>query len=344
MPVEERVGAVFAAAGAEARLHAVAIEPGPSVPNGPPGRAGSPDGADGRGSPDGADSEDGRASEDGASSEGGAGSAGRAEIAIGADEPVVLASVFKVLLVLEFARQVAAGQLDPRERVWVTADDRLGGWGTAGCLDDIEVSLRDLAHFAMSVSDNSAADLLLARVGTDTVRLLAAELGLHRTRILGGPRQLLETMLAEVGARDEREFAAIYPSLTAERLRGLSVLDPERTSASTPREITRLLELIWRDEAGPPEACAQVRELMGRQVFRHRLVSGFPDEVRVAAKTGTLPGLHAEAGVVHYPDGGRYAVAVFARTGDPVTNRTAVDSAIGAAARIAVEALREGRG
>ncbi|MFD7316082.1 serine hydrolase [Streptomyces sp. NPDC059883] len=317
MPVEESVGAVFAAAGAEARLHAVAIGPGPSVPNRPPGGAGS--------------------------APGGAGSAGRAEVAIGADEPVVLASVFKVLLVLEFARQVAAGQLDPRERVWVTADDRLGGWGTAGCLDDIGVSLRDLAHFAMSVSDNSAADLLLARVGTDTVRLLAEELGLHRTRILGGPRQILETMLAEVGARDEREFAAIYPSLSAERLRGLSVLDPERTSASTPREITRLLRLIWQDEAGPPEACARVRELMGRQIFRHRLVSGFPDEVRVAAKTGTLPGLHAEAGVVHYPDGGRYAVAVFARTGDPVTHRTAVDSAIGAAARITVEALRGGR-
>jgi hypothetical protein len=54
------------------------------------------------------------------------------EVAVGADEPVVIASIFKVLLVLEFARQVAAGQLDPRERVRVTAADRLGGWGTAG--------------------------------------------------------------------------------------------------------------------------------------------------------------------------------------------------------------------
>lgn len=43
------------------------------------------------------------------------------EVAVGADEPVVIASIFKVLLVLEFARQVAAGQLDPRARVRVTA-------------------------------------------------------------------------------------------------------------------------------------------------------------------------------------------------------------------------------
>ncbi|MFI7291253.1 serine hydrolase [Streptomyces anulatus] len=268
------------------------------------------------------------------------GEPGDGEVAVGADEPVVIASVFKVLLVLEFARQVAAGQLDPRERVRVTAADRLGGWGTAGCADDVELSLRDLAFFAISVSDNSAADLLLARVGLDTVRLLAEELGLDRTRVVGGPRDVLESMLAEVGARDEAEFALRYRALPDDRKRRLGVLDPLRTNASTPRDITGLLRLVWRDEAGPPEACARVRELMGRQAFRHRLVSGFPDEATIAAKTGTLPGLHMEAGVVRYPDGGLYAVAVFARTRELAASRTAVDAAIGATARIAVDFLR----
>lgn len=146
-------------------------------------------------------------------------------------------------------------------------------------------------------------------------------------------------MLSEVGARDESEFALRYPALPEARKRRMSVLDPSRTNASTPREITRLLRLIWCDEAGPPQACAWVRELMSRQVFRHRLVSGFPDEVTVAAKTGTLPGLHMEAGVVRYPDGSRYAVSVFARTRELASSRTAVDAAIGTAARIAVDFL-----
>lgn len=262
------------------------------------------------------------------------------EVAVGADDAVVIASIFKILLVLEFARQVVAGQLDPRERVRVTSADRLGGWGTAGCLDDVELSLRDLAYFAMSVSDNSAADLLLDRVGLDTVRLLAKELGLDRTRIVGGPRDLLESMLAEVGARDEREFAVRYPALPDERKRQLAVLDPRHTTASTPREITRLLQLVWTDTAGPPEACALVRDLMSRQVFRHRLVSGFPDDVAVAAKTGTLPGLHMEAGVARYPDGACYAIAVFARTHDLTASRATVDAAIGRAAGIAADFLR----
>lgn len=157
---------------------------------------------------------------------------------------------------------------------------------------------------------------------------------------MGGPRDVLESMLAEVGARDEAEFALRYPALPDDRKRRLSVLDPLRTNMRPPRDITRLLRLVWRDEAGPPEACAQVRELMARQVFRHRLVSGFPDDVTIAAKTGTLPGLHMEAGVVRYPDGGLYAVAVFARTRQLAASRTAVDSAIGATARIAVDHLR----
>lgn len=264
------------------------------------------------------------------------------EVVVGADEPVVIASVFKILLVLEFARQVVAGQLDPVERVLVTAADRLGGWGVAGCADDVEVSLRDLAYFTMSVSDNTAADLLLRRVGPDVLPMLAAELELPRTRVVGGPRQLVEMMLADVGARTEADFARIFPTLPEERIRAMRVFDPAHTTSSTARELTRLVTLIWRDEAGPPAACAMVRDLMARQLLWTRLPAGFPPGVRVAAKTGTLPGLHLEAGVAEYPDGRRYAVAVAVRTERLSTRRIEVDLAMGEAARTAVEALRAG--
>jgi beta-lactamase class A len=265
---------------------------------------------------------------------------GGGEVAVRADEQVVIASIFKILVILEFARQVAAGQVDPAERTLVRTEDRLGGWGTAGCADDVEMSLRDLAYFAMSVSDNTAADLLLKRIGPDMPQLLATELGLERTRIIGGPRQLLETMLADAGARDGAEFSRIFPTLSPDEVAAMRVLDPERTTSSTPRDLTRLLALLWRDEAGPAEACAAARDLMRRQVFWTRLASGFGDHVRVASKTGTLPSLHMEAGVVEYPDRGRYAVAVFARTAELGTRRIDVDLAMGRAARTAVESLR----
>jgi beta-lactamase class A len=261
------------------------------------------------------------------------------EVCLGADEPVVLASVFKILLVLEFARQVAAGQLDPLERVRVRRSDQLGGAGTAGCRDDVDMSLRDLAAFATGLSDNTAADLVLRRVGLDTVRALAAQLGLGSTRIAGGPRQLLESMFADVGAADAARFAEVFPTLPDAEVRRMAVLDPARTTASTPREITRLLTLIWRDEAGPPEACAMVRELMNRQACWHRLAAAFDDDVAVAAKSGSILTVRNEAGVVSCSDGRRYAVAVFT-TGGTGPRRPDVDAAIGRAARLAVDRLR----
>ncbi|WP_327649097.1 serine hydrolase [Micromonospora zamorensis] len=302
MDVSERIEAIFAAVGVTASLHVVDVDATDPTPGGTADDV--------------------------------------PEIGLRADDQVVIASIFKVLLVLEFARQVEAGQLDPTERVLVTADDRLGGWGLAGCTDDAEVSLRDLAYFAMSVTDNTAADLLLRRVGPDLLPMLAAELGLSRTRVLGGPRDLVELMLADVGARTEAEFARIFPTLPEERVRAMRVFDPEHTTSSTAREITRLLTLIWRDEAGPPAACAMVRTWMARQIFWTRLAAGFPPGVRVSGKTGTLPGLHLEAGVAEYPDGGRYAIAVFARADRLASRRIDVDLAMGEAARTAVEALR----
>ncbi|MFI7002777.1 serine hydrolase [Nocardia sp. NPDC050175] len=265
-----------------------------------------------------------------------------AEAGAGADEPVVLASVVKVPLVLEFARQVAAGQVDPADRVRAGGADRLGGVGTAGCHDDVDLSLRDAAFFALTLSDNTAADLLFDRVGIENVRSLMRELGLAGTRIVGAPRNIVQSMAEDIGARDAAEFAVRFPALTAAEILGTRALDPHRTTASTPREMTRLLTLIGQDRAGPAEACRWVRDLMRQQVNWHRLAGAFPPEVQVWAKTGTLPGVRNEIGVLEYPDGSRYAVAVFTRVGTLDQRLPEVDRAIGAVAAHAIGSIAHG--
>lgn len=44
------------------------------------------------------------------------------EVSAGGDEPAVAASVFKVAVALEVFKQIAAGRLDPRERVRVSPE------------------------------------------------------------------------------------------------------------------------------------------------------------------------------------------------------------------------------
>lgn len=102
-----------------------------------------------------------------------------------------------------------------------------------------------------------------------------------------------------------------------------------------------LLRLIWLDQAGPPEACQRVRQLMRRQLTRHRLAAAFPAPAVVAAKSGSRAGVvRVQAGVIEYPGGRGYAAAVFAQARRPWQDDAAINAAIGAAAAAAVSRLR----
>lgn len=259
------------------------------------------------------------------------------EIEVDADTPVVLASVFKIPVMLEYARQCAHGVLSSTERVRVTSSDRvLGPTGLSTLIDDVELSLRDLATLMMTVSDNTATDLLLGRVGIDAVNATLRGLGLTDTEVVGDCREIFRTLAEDLAITD----AAQLPMVALERIAAARALDPVRGSHSTPREMAMLLRLIWEDQAGPLNACEEVRRIMRLQVWQHRLRAGFPDEVQVGAKTGSLPGIRNEAGVIEFPDGSRYVVAVFTRAESFADVLPEIDRLIGDVAAVAVAALR----
>ncbi|MFD9949010.1 serine hydrolase [Nonomuraea sp. NPDC059023] len=262
-------------------------------------------------------------------------------VGIGENTPVVTASVFKVPVALELARQAAAGEIDLTQRVTVPEEGRVPSpYGLAAHRDHVVASYRDLAQLMMVISDNVATDLVLDRVGKDRVAALLAELGLGGTAVPQNCAEILASVAQDLGTAygdDERELSEV----PLERLRSLRALDPARTCRTTPEEITRLLAGIWREEAAVPDACALVRGWMGAQIWPHRLSSGFPgDDVVISGKTGTLPLIRNEAGVLEFRDGGRYAVGVFTRAADPTPNAPHLDALIGWAAAEAVAQLR----
>ncbi|MFI9549977.1 serine hydrolase [Nonomuraea endophytica] len=262
-------------------------------------------------------------------------------VGIGENTPVVTASVFKVPVALELARQAAVGEIDLTQRVTVPDEGKVPSpYGLAAHRDHVVVSYHDLAQLMMVISDNVATDLVLDRVGKDRVAALLAELGLGGTAVPENCAEILASVAQDLGTAygdDERELTEVPP----ERLRSLRALDPARTCRTTPEEITRLLAGIWREEAAAPQACALVRGWMGAQVWPHRLSSGFPgDDVVISGKTGTLPLIRNEAGVLEFRDGGRYAVGVFTRAADPTPNAPHLDALIGWAAAEAVAQLR----
>ena len=253
------------------------------------------------------------------------------------DEAVVTASTYKVAVMLELGRQAAAGVLSLTDRVRVPADRRtMGPTGLSVMLDDIDISVRDLAFWMMSVSDNTATDVLQELVGTDRVNATLAELGLSGTYLEGDCNHLLATLIEDAGG-----IEWVNPGLSPEKIAQCRSLNALQTNRTTPRDAATLLRLIWADEAGPPQACAEVRRIMGLQVWPHRLTSAFGNGIKVSGKTGTLIGIRNEIGVVEYPDGGRYAAAVFVTTEDLAWHKPEADAVIGQVARLAIDELRE---
>jgi beta-lactamase class A len=119
------------------------------------------------------------------------------------------------------------------------------------------------------------------------------------------------------------------------------VYEAATASASSPRDLTLLLRRLWAGELLSDEQTEFVKATMHRQVFQHRLASGFPhDGVRVAGKTGTFGALRHEAGVVTLPGGAAFAICVFTLAARGDFRQPRVDAAIGEAARLAVDLLR----
>jgi beta-lactamase class A len=212
------------------------------------------------------------------------------------------------------------------------------------------MSVRDLVPQMLTISDNVATDELISLVGLDRINELTAELGLTRTRIASDLRSMLDGMAEEAGFTNYAALARHDPTLDgppstdelSRRLNHSAALDPVRGSRTTAADTVRLLQAIWTDTAAASTACASVRHAMGQQVTRHRIASGFGAQVTVAAKSGGLMGIvRNEAGVVTFPDGQQYAVAVFTRRAPEVaTDPARIDAGIGRIARTLIDDLR----
>jgi len=263
---------------------------------------------------------------------------------------VVLASVFKVPIAAELARQFDAKMLDPEERIRVPKERRTTGpTGLSVMADEVELSLRDLARLMITVSDNTATDIIMERLGREAINDNLRRLGLSNTFLEGDCRFLLDRLMKELQLsqqelqqveKGEMAMEDLFASITPERWERCHDLNAESTNRSTPSDMTRLLDLLWKNEAASEDGCKFVREIMGQQVWPHRLRAGFPGSVKTSGKTGTLPFIRNEAGVIEYPDGGKYAVAVFTVAGDVRMEVPERDHVIGTLARIAVEELR----
>ena len=252
---------------------------------------------------------------------------------------VPIASAYKVLLALEVADAFARGDLRADAQVRVAAAQHSpGGAGLTCFAHPVTISLADLLHLSLVLSDNTASDLLLDRVGLDAVHARAERLGLASVKVVGSCRELLRNAGEDFGYATEAEAVAAdwAPATDA------ADLALARTTRASCADLARLAELLAGERAARPEACRMVREAMSRQVWTSRFAAAFcPPVWRRASKTGTLAPWRGEVGVVTRHDGVELAVAVMVRQHRLDVPDAAVDAAVGAVARSAASLVLE---
>ncbi len=216
------------------------------------------------------------------------------DIGINAYDPVRTASTIKLPIACAVVKFVADGKYTWADRLLIRREDKVSGSGILTDLSDGEsISLRDATTLMIIVSDNTATNLILDRVGGDAVNDYLETLGLERPRVMrkirGDGNQLKPAQgWTREGLRPENQGFGI--------------------GVSTSREMVRLLEMLEQGKVVDAESSRLVLQMLERQQYKDGIGRKL-EQFRVASKSGSLDALRSDVGIVHTPHG-RIAIAI----------------------------------
>jgi len=139
------------------------------------------------------------------------------------------------------------------------------------------ITLRDLATMMIAVSDNSATNVLIDRVGMDNVNAVLDSLGLAHTRLR---RKMMDLDAARQG----------------------------RENISTPREMMVLLDALYHGKVLNKEFTADFFKVLSTNKDSW-IPRDLPADVKSANKPGSLEGVRNDSGIV-FVEGRPYVICV----------------------------------
>jgi beta-lactamase class A len=157
----------------------------------------------------------------------------------------------------------------------------------------------------MSISDNTATNLLIDFLGMEAINATMADLGMEHSTL-------------------------------GRKMMGRAAQGAERENWATSADYAAAIAAILADRAASPEACAGMRRLLELQQNERRIARWLPktDRPRWGSKTGTVGSVVNDVGYVFTADGPVILSAFVENPPDP----HAGEEIIGALARAALQA------
>lgn len=218
-------------------------------------------------------------------------------IGIRENEPVRTASTIKLPIMVAAFRAVQDGKARWSDKLVITPASKVSGSGVIREFEDgTRLTLRDLMHVMIVVSDNTATNLVLDRVSSDYVNDTMAGLGYTQTRSMrkirgDGTNLKAPSGWSAEGQKEENKRWGI--------------------GRSTPREMVDLLARIANGAIVSSDASKEMVAILERQQFKDGIGRSFLDTpgIRVASKSGALDALRSDVGLLYHPKG-RLAIAI----------------------------------
>ena len=201
-------------------------------------------------------------------------------ITINGNESFLAASAIKIPILIEFYRKARTGTLDLAEFTTITDDIKVGGTGVLKELGEVSMTLRDLATLMITVSDNTATNILIDITDMNDINVTLEKLGLRKTRLL----------------RKMQDYEAIAQG---------------KENYSTPNEFTRLMEILYTGEGMDPWVAEETIAVLKKPKTTaiNRLL---PQEVEVASKYGDMRDSYCDIALVYLPKS-PYIISVMTR-------------------------------
>ena len=187
-------------------------------------------------------------------------------IAVNADTRFPTASTIKTAVMVEAWQQIADGQLTLETVLPLQESAKVGGAGVLrGMHDGLALTVADLINLMIILSDNTATNMLIGRVGTARVNQRLVSHGLTETKLF---RPTFRDGRADVLPDLEREF-------------GLGM--------TTPREMARLMGLIAEGKAVSRAASEAMLATLVRQQDRAMIPRLLPGTIVCVSETRPAP-------------------------------------------------------
>lgn len=196
-----------------------------------------------------------------------------------ADDVYPQASSIKIAVLAELYHQAQQGKLKLTDLYTVNTTDLVPDSDILGGLTPgvTKITLRDLAVIMVAVSDNSATNVLIDRVGMENVNAFLASIGLKHT--------LLRRKMMDLNAAKEG-----------------------RENVSTPLEMANLLEQIYRGKLFNKEMTDDFFKVLA--THKDSWIPRYlPEGLKIANKPGALEGVRNDSGIV-FVDNRPYIVCV----------------------------------